>query len=163
MNPFLPRLAFLLAALSPAVAPAVEPSPAAARSGQIRRQIDALLQLRRQPAPLPADPPNPFVPVAPGGATASPAENAAPAPEAQPPPDRASHAELLARHAARLRIGGLIRLKDQVQIVINDSPWKEGDYLILERSPHLIQVQVARISTGQLTLRLEDAELTVRF
>lgn len=144
-------------------------SATAARSERIRSQIDVLLAARRKPVPLPVDPPNPFA-AAPLGAV-SPASLPVPGERNGPQlalspnaiPAAGSSAEILARLASRLRIGGLIRLKDQVQIVINDSPLREGDTFVVEREPRIIQLQVVRIQAGQLTLRLDDAELTVRF
>lgn len=151
---------------------AVPVKPPPAESAQIRQHIAALLQKRQRPDPLPADPPNPFllttvIPGGPGqGRELAAAAAEAPAPlvsgavaEAEP----AGTAELLARLASRLRIAGIIRQKDQVNIIINDSPWKEGDYLIVNHAGRIVRLQVLRIQPGQLTLRLEEAELVLRF
>lgn len=160
MSPaFLPRLLlpFLAAALTGLAQP---PDPGAERSDRLRRQIEALLGPRRAPVALPVDPPNPFSLAAAGTITPAPAVARAPAPAAA---EEASNAATLARLASRLRIGGLIRLRDHMQVVINDNPWREGDVFVVEREPQLIQLQVVRIAPGQLTLRLADAELTLRF
>lgn len=141
---------------------------AAARSERIRAQIDALLALRRRPPSLPVDPPNPFAAATAGvvvpGTTPAGDRSGSPAgvsPDAAPP--SGSNAEILARLASRLRISGLIRLKDSLQVVVNDSPLREGDSFVVEREPRIIQLQVVRIQPGQLTVRFEDAELIVRF
>jgi hypothetical protein len=137
-------------------------APTPEQSAAIRRQVDSLLKARLQPVPLPLDPPNPFIPVSgtPGGVVAPTAATPAPLPAR----DRSGEdAEILARFASRLRITGLIRVKDQVHVIINDTPWKEGDFIIVSRDPNLVQLQVARIQPGQLTLKLEDAELVLRF
>lgn len=146
--------------------------PTPAESAQIRQLVAALLQKRQRPEPLPAEPPNPFLltTVIPGGpgqgrelATAG-AEPPAPlVSSAVADAEPAGTAELLARLASRLRIAGIIRLKDQVNIIINDSPWKEGDYLIVNHAGRIVRLQVLRIQAGQLTLRLEEAELVLRF
>lgn len=143
-------------------------------SALIRQRIDALLKRRQQPEPLPAEAPNPFalqanVPAvsnlgresAPAAGTGEPA----PVIVAQSDDEFATSntAELLARFASRLRITGMIRLKDQVHIIINETPWKEGDYLIINQGRRIFRLQVMRIQIGQLTLRLEDAELMLRF
>lgn len=145
-------------------------TPTAADSLKVRQQVEALLKVRRRPEPLPVDPPNPFALVTaagPGSSRESAATSADPA-TILPPAVRddvagASSPELLARFASRLRITGLIRIKDQVHVIINDSPWREGDFIIVNREPRLVQLQVVRIQPGLLTLRLEDAELVLRF
>lgn len=134
--------------------------PGTGESRLIRQRIDELLLRRRNPAPLPVEPPSPF------GVLANPAAALASAPAEPPPVRRAEtpgNAEQLARLASRLRITGLIRIKDQLHVIINDSPWKEGDYIAMESGTGLLQLQVLRIQAGQLTLRLQDAELVMRF
>jgi hypothetical protein len=138
-------------------------TPAQARSEKLRQQIDALLAQRRRAEPLPVDPPNPFVMQSPvmvnparPAATPGSSEKA----PATPAPDPAT---TLARFASELRISGMIRLNEQVQIIINDNAWKEGDFLTIERGGRVVRLQIARIQPGQLTLRLADAELVIRF
>lgn len=162
-------LAVLLAA-GP-VARAVAPAPTPAESAAVRGRIDALLKRRLTPSPLPVDPPNPFVVLNAPGVAAAETPGTGPAKAGGPEPaplldeddDPISGTAALARYASRLRITGLIRIKDQVHIIINDSAWREGDLLIVERNPRVVQLQVARIQPGQLTLRLGDAELVLRF
>lgn len=157
MTPARPLL--LLALLAASIAGAVT-VPGAGESRLIRQRIDELLLRRRNPAPLPMDPPSPFVVLAnPGAALAPAATEPAPRRVEAPP----GNAEQLARLASRLRITGLIRIKEQLHVIINDSPWKEGDYIAVESGTGLLQLQVLRVQAGQLTLRLEDAELVMRF
>lgn len=158
-------LAILAGALSAAP---VAPTPA--DSIKVRQHVDALLKLRRKPEALPVDPPNPFAVVTAPGTSVPRESNSAPAdagalitPAMRDDIAAASSTELLARFASRLRITGLIRLKDQVHVIINDSPWREGDFIIVNREPRLVQLQVVKIQPGLLTLRLEDAELVLRF
>ena len=137
-------------------------------SAVLREQIDSLLKRRRRPEPLPLDPPNPFVLLAPiaGGLTrpATPSDRMVPVESTlRSEPTATETAEALARFASRLRIGGMIRIKDQVQIIINDVACREGDYITVERAPRMIRLQVLRILPGQLTLRLDEAELVLRF
>ncbi len=142
-------------------------SPSTAESAELREHIQSLLLPRRKPERLPLDPPNPFLTVSgPAAApTGGPAEReVAPDPAPVAADDgKPGTAEMLARLAAKLRITGLIRIKDQVNVIINDGAWKEGDYIIAEHSPRVVQLQVVRIQPGQLTLRLDDAELVLRF
>jgi hypothetical protein len=160
-------ISFLVAAGFAGVLFAAPTAPTPEQSARIRRQVDALLKMRLQPVPLPLEPPNPFIPVAggPGATAAGPGSvttsaNPAPGPV---PDDSVEDAEVLARYASRLRITGLIRVKGQVHIIINDTPWKEGDAIIVSREPTLVQLQVTRIQPGQLTLKLDEAELVLRF
>ncbi|HWA27891.1 MAG TPA: hypothetical protein VG734_19705 [Lacunisphaera sp.] len=149
-------------------------------SAVIRQRIDALLKRRQKPESLPVDPPNPFALAATGTATVTgtaPAARETPIPGVNPAPGvpapvparteeeagSANTAELLARVAGRLRITGAIRLKDQLHVIINDSPWKEGDTLVVNQGARIIRLQVTRIQPGQLTLRLEDAELVLKY
>jgi hypothetical protein len=149
------------------------PTKPADESALIRQRIEALLKRRQKPEALPVDPPNPFSLTAVGTASPVPSRDAPGAVAAEPPAaatgtpggeaELSNPTELLARFASRLRITGVIRLKDQVHVIINDSPWKEGDYLIVNQGARIIRLQVARIQPGQLTLRLEEAELVLRF
>lgn len=151
------------------------PTKPADESALIRQRIDTLLKRRQKPEPLPVDPPNPFSLTAVGTANPVPPRDTPPtivatessaAVGAGTPGQEAETSnptELLARFASRLHITGVIRLKDQVHIIINDSPWKEGDYLIVNQGARILRLQVARIQPGQLTLRLEEAELVLRF
>jgi hypothetical protein len=142
-------------------------------SALIRQRIDELLKRRQKPEPLPVDPPSPFAlsSAVSGGSTmvrepapgagVSTAGAAVEKPEAEA--GSATTTELLARVASRLHITGVISLKNQLNIIINDNPWKEGDFLIVNQGARIIRLQVMRIQPGQLTLRLEDAELVLKF
>jgi len=164
-------LLFVVGALA-GVLLAAPAKPSPGESALIRQRIDALLKKRQKPEPLPAEPPNPFALAsalaggpAPTRETPQAGEQPAAAIEIGSADESApaSTAELLARFSSRLRITGIIRLKGQVHVIINDSPWKEGDYMILNQGTGIIRLQVMRIQPGQLTLRLEDAELVLKF
>jgi hypothetical protein len=165
---------FLLAAnlmlAAPAAAPASSPK-APTQSERLQMRIDALLKRRLKPEPLPVVLPNPFVVVSGGtngvrldgndddGADGVVVET--PAKPTEPVPT--TSAEALARGAAKLRIGGMVRLKDELQIIINDSPRKVGDTVVLDRNNAMTYFQVVRIAPGEVTLRLNDATQTIRF
>lgn len=183
MNAFCRHLPGILAALLAlvasgasavaATAPAAKPAPAAPT---IQQRIDALLKHRIRPEPLPLDPPNPFtvstrgsregilsdtgskpavtVDVTHAGAAAAPAV---------PQFAAASSTEILTACAVRLKIGGMIRLKDQVQLVVNDVTRKEGDFITVPWNNGTIQIRIVRLLPGQLVLRYEDAEVTLKF
>jgi hypothetical protein len=143
-------------------------------STAIQRQIDALLKHRLKPEALPIDPPNPFV--MPTGTRDLPGEISAKttlptasdsgaAAETSPSPESAlaSNAEILVTCAGRLKIGGLMRLKDHTQIVINDVPRREGDSIAAQWNNTTVSLRVMRVQTGVLVLRLGEAEVLVKF
>ena len=134
---------------------------------QTKERIDALLKRRLNPEPLPALLPNPFqLP----GTTAGTGlrEGLPPDPtkpdhpvvpvEITPPTD----SEALARYAAGLKISGAVRLNGQLHLIINQSPYKEGDLLLLNNTEPPVYLQITRLSPGELTLGLNDATLTLK-
>lgn len=142
-----------------------------AASPVIARQIDELLKHRLRPEPLPIDLPNPF---ATQGATIQRATRSTTVVESTPrngtgeePADReaarATHSQILADCAARLRIGGTIRLKDQAQIVINDTPRKPGDLLIVPYQNTRIPIEIVRLLPDRVNLRYLEEEIAVKF
>jgi hypothetical protein len=148
-----------VAALS--AANAAEP---AAASRPVQQRIDALLKRRLRPEPLPVNPPNPFQ--LSGGAVRSitleeistlPAANQAKIPAA------ATNLEVLAGIVARLKVGGIIALKDQIQVVVNGVPRREGDSITVEWNKVLVSVKLIRLLPGQIVLRYADAEITIKF
>ena len=139
---------------------AAEPTPT------IRQQIDALLRQRLRPEPLPTELPNPFqaptAMVRPRAVVTEPEKSAEEA-EAQREAARPRDSDILADFASRLRIGGIIRLKDQVLVVINDIPRKEGDYIPLPGPNSRATVVITRLMSDRMVLRYQDAELTISF
>lgn len=173
----IPCLLVVLVAAILGAAPATKPPPPAGPSPAIVRQIDALLKHRLQPEPLPLDPPNPFV-VTGGGIRDSVVEGGRVRPSlavenlpagatANANPDReavpANNADILAACAGKLRVGGMIRLKDQIQIVIDNAARKEGDFLTVQWGGAPVHLRIVRILSDQFVLRYQDAELTLRF
>jgi hypothetical protein len=178
MNPRLFLFIVLAAGLAfgaPAAAPTTAKPPT--QSERLRQRIDALLKSRLKPEPLPVILPNPFSVVtggknnlhADGSEQESPAEGEA---ETAPTATGArlaeelpvgSSTEALARGVAKLRIGGVVQLKGQMQIIINDSPRKEGDIIVLDRNNAMTYLQIVHIQPGMLTLRLNEATQTIRF
>lgn len=141
----------------------------------IQQQIDALLKHRIRPEPLPVDPPNPFVLTTKGiretVATDTSAKPATPEPAGtsaggvnQPTEFlNASNADVLAAVAVRLKIGGMMRINDQVKLMINDASRKEGDFITTIWNNATVHVRIVKILPGQLILRLEDAEVTLKY
>lgn len=169
------RLLALLAVAALCAAPAPKPPLPAGPSPTIVRQIDALLKHRLQPEPLPVEPPNPFV-VTGGGIRDSVVEGGRVRPSlavenlsasASANPDReavpANNADILAACAGKLRVGGMIRLKDQIQIVIDNAARKEGDFLTVQWAGAPVHLRIVRLLSDQFVLRYQDAELTLRY
>lgn len=146
------------------------PSPA------IQLRIDALLKRRLAPEPLPFDLPNPFQPAkgsireltrddlanqpaTMAGVVATPTTE-----PGAPPKDPVvvSSAEVLAGATARLKVGGFIVLKDQIQVVINGAPRKEGDLLAVEWNDGIVYLRIVRLLANEIVLRFGDAEATLR-
>jgi hypothetical protein len=120
-----PRRRFFIGLIA-LVAAAATPAPGPIPPPSIAQQLDRLLQRRLKPEPLPLDLPNPFVMLAKEAkdsiitqsvavAEAAPAD----AMEAIRP---VANADVLADAISRMHFGGVIRMKDQVQILINDAP-----------------------------------------
>lgn len=164
----------LLVAFASAFAAA--PAPAS-KSVSVQQQIDALLKARQKPEPLPIEPANPFAFTAKspreGIVTESTAksgvaavENSATGPAGMhlaPETPSANSADVLAACAVKLKIGGMIRLKDQIQVLVNDVARKEGDFIPAVSNGSTIQIQVIRLTPGQLVLRYEEAEVMLKY
>ena len=134
---------------------------------QTKQRIDTLLKRRLNPEPLPAVLPNPFQ--LPGTVTGTDLRDGLPLDPTKPdhpvvpveitPP---TDSEALARYAAGLKISGTVRLNGQLHLIINQSPYKEGDLLLLNNTEPPVYLQIIRLSPGELTLGLNDASLTLK-
>ena len=171
------RFHIVYALLAPTLfcAPAKTPAPPASPSPAVVQQIDALVRHRLRPEALPIDPPNPFV-ITGGGIRDSVIESgrvrSTMTLEALPNspslnPDReavpASNADVLAACVRALRIGGVIQMKDQTQVVINDTPRKEGDFLTVQWNNAPVHLRLVRVTREHFVIRYQDAELTLRY
>jgi hypothetical protein len=159
------------ATVAAAPAPSVPASPKATdRFERTKERIDALLKNRLKPVPLPANPPNPFLlteaasTTTPGSATDHGTEPA--------PHDGATvfdvtaphnDAEFLAFYAGTLKISGTVQLNGRPQLIINQSPYKEGDLILLRNKEASIYLKVVRIAPGELTLGYNGVEQTLPF
>lgn len=159
-----------------AVIAAAPPADTATRN--LQQRIDALLKQRLKPEPLPVTPPNPFQVT--GGAKRETSPDDAP-PRAAPPAERGGAAsvttaegpakdlanvnpsEVLIACATKLKLGGVLILKEQLQIVVNGTPRKEGDVIPADWNNSIIYLRVARLLPGQLVLRYGEAEVTMKF
>jgi hypothetical protein len=161
----------LLALLAAGPAPAqTAPSPTAlneslkkivARFPRTEDRVKLLVSRRLDPQPLPAELPNPFYRGVEPTDLQNVAINATPDVEAPPAPD-ISDADTLARVAPTLRITGLVTLNGVPHVAVNGSVCKVGDVIPVSGRDHPIFIQVRRIGAHDITLGLNDAELTMQ-
>lgn len=130
-----------------------------------RKRIDALLALRKAPSPLPTTAlPNPFyIPAGPAaGGPEAVSPEALPSEEVTlPTAADESDADTLARLTAGLRLAGYIQLNGQPHITINGAISKVGDVVTLGNKDKPTYIHVVAITPQDLTLRLNEATLTV--
>jgi hypothetical protein len=123
-----------------------------------RKRIDALLERRLHPVPLPANPPNPFY--------QTPKEllpEIAAEPDAGLVPEGAdiSDIDTLRKYAATLKIGGVINRNGSLHLTINNTPCKVGDVVTAGPRDRPIYLKLAGLSVNEFTLSLNDATLAV--
>ena len=138
---------------------------AADRYALTKTRISALLDQRLNPAPLPANLPNPFyrssdlppTDVSRGGPPGGPVDsNVLPA-----GPDE-SDADTLAKFVATLKVSGVTVLNGRSLLTLNQTLCKAGDTIPLEIKGHTVYIQVLKITADELTLRLNEDEQVVR-
>ncbi len=189
MNPLTPRslllaTSLLLAAASLRAAPTAEASNVKPVGGAVaavrtvdhfertKQRIDALLKRRINPDALPAVLPNPFqlseeTPTA--SSTHMPGANTeqvvvqpkvdVPAEFVQPGSDE----ETLARYLPTLRVTGTGQLNGRAYLIINSTPYKEGDRIQVSNKAAQIFFQIIHIAPGEVTFGLNDAQQVLKF
>ncbi|MBI5689945.1 MAG: hypothetical protein HZC55_07570 [Verrucomicrobia bacterium] len=159
------------AATAPDKTPAkVAPPPLfAARFKQVEDRVGALFRHRREAPPTPDPRHNPFL--APGSAAATTAprpagdppnklpEGAAPAADAGP----ATSLTQLQQAAATLKVSGIFETGGGTQLVINKRLYKEGDVVQAQVGGETVYLRVKEIGKRNVTLSLNDAEMTLKF
>lgn len=159
----------LLLATSPVLAaPAAAPAApkAADRFERTKNHIDALLQQRLKPVPLPAVLPNPFQ-----VSSTTPAINLNDSPSAPnqvvtPPPEPekplTDDDEILAYYAATLKISGQMMVGGLPHLIINSSPYKEGGLIQVKgKDDTVYYLKVIKIAPNELTLGYNAVQLTL--
>jgi hypothetical protein len=152
---FVITVGVLLSALLCLAAPNTKASNYAART---KGRIDTLVNRRLKPEPLPDVLPNPFQlsgVVTPTNPTTVPTSPVEPAPPS-------NDSEALAHYAATLKIGGIVQLNGRVQLVINQSPYREGDLVFVDNKNAVIYLQIIRLTPSELTLGLNQAVQTIK-
>lgn len=125
-----------------------------------RSRISALLDLRLNPAPLPANPPNPFY-QPPAEVVAE--QNVPPQDPNEVVPESAdlSDADTLRKYAGTLKIGGIIIRNDVLHLTINNLTSKVGDIITVGPKERPIYLKLVALSANEFTLALNDATLSV--
>lgn len=126
-----------------------------------RARIDALLDMRLKPVPLPANPPNPFY----QASTDTIGEEITPVPDPAetPVPETAdiSDIDTLRKYASTLRIGGVITRNNVLYLAINNTTCKVGDIIAVGHKDRPIYLKLLGLSLSEFTLGLNDATLAV--
>ena len=168
MNSRTYQLLLLSALLSFAAAPSASAAPAKAGRAtdgskaavdfaRTKTRIDALLTLRLKPTTLPVDMPNPFeLPQI----AARPSTDKDPKATTEVP---GSDSEMLLYYGAALRISGTVRIDDVTHLIINQSPYKEGDIFTIKTKDAVTKLRIIGIAPGELTLGLNDAVQVIKF
>lgn len=125
-----------------------------------RARIDALLDMRLKPAPLPANPPNPFyqAPAVIAGETAPVAD---PVEVLVPAAADESDIDTLRRFSTTLRVGGVITRNDVLYLTINNATCKTGDIITVGPKDRPIYLKLLELSPSEYTIGLNDAKLSV--
>lgn len=136
------------------------------RFDRTKAHIDALLNHRLKPEPLPAKPANPFLYSAPGSALAGPTgPGSGPVVPVVPEPVANSLADddqILAFCVSRLKIGGQVQRGGRALLLINSSTYKEADIIPVRGSTDTVYyVKIVRIAPGEVVFGYNDAVLTV--
>jgi hypothetical protein len=122
-------------------------------------RIAALYQHQDQRAAPPEARSNPFRI---GGDAATPMLPAGPGESA--PVDPASRDALLLRQAAAtIKVTGVFNIAGRMHIAVNQSTYREGALIPVPLPGETVFVRVVEITMRSATLRLEDAELTIKF
>jgi hypothetical protein len=127
---------------------------AADRFTETRARIDSLLGARLKPAGLPDEISNPF---ATGSGRPPPAQDVKPGQT----PRVESDETVLVRFASQLRIGGVIHIGDRPHLVLNQTPYKEGDLIQLRNSEPPEYVRLTGITMREFTLTYRGTSVKV--
>lgn len=152
----LTMVAFVVAAPNKPVRPGKNKDPQ--NFQRTKARIEALLGPRLKPEPPPDSFPNPFQ-LAETPAVVTPDKDPKPIEKLPVSSDE----EMLLYYGTSLRITGVVRINDQTHLVINQTPYKEGDTLNLKTKDGTVKLRVVAIAPGELTLGLNGATQVIKF
>lgn len=126
-----------------------------------RARISALLDMRLKPAPLPANPPNPFYQtpaVVIAGETAPVAD---PVEVLVPETADITDIDTLRKYSTTLKVGGVITRNDVLYLTINNTTCKVGDIITVGHKDRPVYLKLLELTLSDFTLGLNDAKLSV--
>lgn len=126
-----------------------------------RARIDALLDMRLKPVPLPANPPNPFyqTPAVVIGQETTPGPD--PAEVLVPEAADISDIDTLRKYSTALRIGGVITRNSVLHLTINNKTCKVGDIITVGHRDRPIYLKLLDLNLSEFTIGLNEATLAV--
>lgn len=127
-----------------------------------RTRISALLDLRLNPAALPANLPNPFYQPPKevlDGQVVTPGQE--PSDVIVPEVADISDIDTLRKYATALKIGGIITRNGVPHLTLNNTACKVGDIITVGSRDHPTYLKLLSLSPGEFTLGLNDATLAV--
>lgn len=122
-----------------------------------RSRINSLLEMRLHPAPLPANPPNPFYQAVEEMTPLPKDPIEAPLPET----GNLDDVDVLRKYATTLKVSGVITLNGVLHVSVNNTAAKVGDVITVGSKDHPTYLKVVAISLSEFTLGLNDATLVV--
>lgn len=138
---------------------------AADRFDRTKAHIDALLNHRLKPEPLPAKPANPFLYSVPGGSLITPPGPGGPVVPVIPEPavnTVMDDDQILAFCVSRLRISGQVQRGGRAHLMINSNTYKEADLIPVRANAETIYyVKIVRISPGEVVFGYNDVVLSL--
>jgi hypothetical protein len=153
-----PAVIVLLALVLTGLLPAQGPND---RFGGLKAKIEALLNPRLKPEPLPEKPANPFQFTLPGTPVVMPG-----ATEPKPAQPVASvlsdDDQILAFGVARLRITGMVLRGGVSHLLINSTTYKESDLIPVRATGDTVYyIRVGKIAENEVTFGYNAATLTI--
>ena len=153
-----PVAIILLALFLPALLSAQGPDT---RFGSLRAKIEALLNPRLKPEPLPAKPANPFQFTLPG-TVVLPTGPIDSGPTRPLPTALTDDDQILAYGVARLRITGQVLRGGVSHLLINSVTYKESDLIPVHAAGDTVYyIRIVRIGDGEVTFGYNSASLIV--
>jgi hypothetical protein len=126
-----------------------------------RARIDALLEMRLKPVPVPANPPNPFyqAPVEALGQEATPVTD--PVEILVPEAADISDIDTLRKYSTALKVSGVITRNGVLHLTLNNTTCKVGDIITVGSKDRPVYLKLLSLSLSEFTLGLNDAKLDV--
>jgi hypothetical protein len=166
MSPFSSRCLLFLTGLFVAVASSVSAAESNAtndikritdRYALTRTRINALLGLRLNPTPLPANPPNPFYQTP--KELLGPIETPGITPETAQVPEGAdlSDEDTLRKYALAFKLGGVVTRNGVPYLIVNGTPCKTGDVITAGPKDRTVYLRILNLTPQELMLGLNDS------